>query len=310
MEKLTIGPYLRTATPDQAFNLVDEYGFHRMTNGNDPGDSLGGNFRLLFCYDDPLIPKASAEMWYFNSQGKYVGQRHPTLPPEDHPMSRDHYTTTLLTLKLFNIRHHTTLYDAKIKEIHDNTGYIISSMARRTLGLKLWSKAIQGDKWSEFGMYMLEIVTVAFVYLPVYMLGSLIANFKPEVDQWEWVKNDNLLQAEPEYKQWIDKIIYPSYSMLLSGWRLYILNGFPLLKRILKALYRPMIGETNYVQKMLFGKKNIEREYVQFFDPMKGGRWSGWLNNRNDRNMEVLTSKPSYNNIDVDIARKLYNETQ
>jgi len=44
---------------------------------------------------------------------------------------------------------------------------------------------------------------------------------------------------------------------------------------------------------------------------MKGGRWSGYLSNRNDRNMEVFPEgRYTVNLQDVDLVRHLYNETQ
>jgi len=310
MSKLEIGPYSRTAIPSIAYYLIDEYGMriNRLPPNHNRGDSLAGNMVAFFNYDDVLLPQTSANLWYWDSDGDYVGQRHPLLSPHSHPMSRDHYTSTLVTLKLFNLSHDTTLYDSKIKEITDNTGYIISSMARRTLGLKWWSKAIQGKRFYEFLFYIFELVTVMFIYLPIHRLGSWIANYGEEVDQSEWVETK--LQDQPKYKQWIDKIIYPSYALLLSGWQLYVLKD-SFLKKILQRLYRLMVGKTNYVQQMLYGKKGIPREKIMFFQPMQGGRWSGYLSSRNDRSrMRVLDSEPTYNNMDVDLVRRLYNETQ
>ena len=111
------------------------------------------------------------------------------------------------------------------------------------------------------------------------------------------------------YRKTIDKIIYPSYAVLLKGWQLYVLRD-SFLKKVVQRLYRPMIGRTNYMQQMLMGMKNIPRDVVEMYQAMEGGRWSGWLNNRNDRNMRVRFPRPNFNNIDSDMVRKLYNETQ
>ncbi len=153
------------------------------------------------------------------------------------------------------------------------------------------------------------LISALFVYLPSHLTLGPILNFGKEVDQHEYDVT-NKLQAQPKWKGKVAKAVYPSYAMLITGWKLYVLSGFPILRKINELVYRPMIGKTNYVQKMLFGMKNIPRDKIESYTPMQGGRWSGYLNSRNDRHMGLREPQPEYNNLDVDIARKLYNETQ
>jgi hypothetical protein len=314
MDTLPIGPYKPDATEHEAFNHVDEFDMfatHSPNKGR--GDSLGGGQDMYFCYDDTRFVFSAEKLWYFDSYGKYIGQRHPLVHPDDHPMSRDHYMSTMITLKMHYDRTGSTASMAKIKEITDNTGYIISKMARRGLGLGWWSKAIQGKTFYQFLYHMMGIVEAVFVYLPMHMIFAE-ASFSEEVDQWQYVPypEGKRLQELPKWKHWVSKACYPSYALQNAGWQLYVTdkNKLPLLRRIHEAVYRPMIGKTNYVQKMLFGVKGIQEEYISFYKAMMGGRWGGYLSERNDRNMHVLNPQPHYNNIDVDVARKLYNETQ
>ena len=97
--------------------------------------------------------------------------------------------------------------------------------------------------------------------------------------------------------------------MQMTGWKIYAVDGMTWLKKIHQKVYRPMIGKTSYVQQMLFGMK-VPRERIESYKAMKGGRWGGYLSNRNDRNMRVLSPQVEWNNVDVDVARKLFNETQ
>ena len=309
---IEIGPYHKHAGFDQAFNIVDDY---HMVIGNAPpdygrGDSIGRNFKTYFTYDDPELVKANSELWYVNTYGEYVGNRHPELTPSGHPMSRDHYLYTLLSLKLYELRNNDKRYRGKIREIHEGTGCMISSKARKMFSIKLWSEALLDNRLAEFFYYVVEILTVSFIYLPIHKLGSLIANYDDEVYQGDWIPypQKERLQDLPKYKQIISKIIYPSYALILSGWQLYVLRK-SFGKKLLSWLYRPMIGKTNYVQQMLFGMK-VCRYDVKFYEPMRGGRWTGYLSNRNDRDMRLLLPKPEFNNIDSDMVKKLYNETQ
>jgi hypothetical protein len=309
--KLKVGPYSRAATSDNAYNIVDEYGM--MTTTNPPnygrGDSHESNWLTYLIYNDWGVVAMSASLWYETETagGKYVGQRHPLISVMDHPISRDHYVYTLLQLRLYEKRNNFAPGGPKINRITSQTGWIISKMARKTLSLIFWSNAIQGDKMSEFLYYVTEILTLLLWYLPSHALGSLIANYGKEVDQDEWKKIQ--LQDQPKYKTVISKIIYPSYALTFEGFKLYVLDGLPLMKRLVKWLHRPMIGKTNYVQKMLFGMK-VPRDKVEDFVAMQGGRWSGYLNSRNDRNLKALDPQPIYNKLDVDLARFLFNETQ
>jgi hypothetical protein len=309
---LEIGPYKHDATEDEAYYHADQHDMAATySSSRTRGDSIGVGKHLYFIYDDPRYVFSAEKMWYFNSHGKYIGQRHPLVSPENHPMSRDHYTNTLLLLKIHYDRTGSTASMAKIKEITDNIGYIISEMARRTFGLKWWSKAIQGSKWHEFIFYIFEIITVLFVYIPLHKLGSWIAEYGEEVDQEDYVPYPDgpRLQEQPLYKQKIDKWIYPSFALQLSGWKLYVLRD-SIGKKILGWLFRRIVGKTNYVQQMFFGKKGIPRDKIESFQPMQGGRWGGYLSMRNDRNMRIRNPRPQFNNRDCDLARKLYNETQ
>ncbi len=313
MSQLLIGPYKPDAIEDEAFYHVDEFDMGATySSSKTRGDSLGVNADLFFCYNDTRLVSSAEKLWYTDSYGKYIGQRHPLVHPDDHPMSRDHYMSTMFILKTHYDRTGSTASMSKIKEITDETGYIISKMARRGLGLGWWSKAIQGKKDYLFLWHVIEILSAVFVYLPMHTIFAK-PTFSEEVDQWEYVPYPEgpRLQELPKWKHWISKACYPSYALQNAGWQLYVTDDkLPLLRRIHEAVYRPLIGKTNYVQKMLFGVKGIEKEFIQFYQAMKGGRWGGYLSERNDREMKVLNPQPQYNNVDVDIARKLYNETQ
>ena len=310
---LELGPYKPDATEDEAYYHADQHDMGATySSSKTRGDSLGVGKNLFFAYNDVRYVFSAEKMWYWNSEGKYTGQRHPLVLPEDHPMSRDHYTNTLLILKMHYDRTISTASLAKIEEITDETGYIISKMARRGLGLAWWSKAIQGKKFYQFLWHVMEILSAVFVYLPMHFTLNKWANFGEEVEQEDYVPYPEgpRLQEQLKWKQWVSKAIYPAYALQLAGWQLYVVKGFPILRGIHEELFRLMIGKTNYVQQMLFGMKGISRERVESFQPMQGGRWGGYLNSRNDRNMRVRVPRPQYNNVDCDVARKLYNETQ
>lgn len=311
MDELQIGPYMVRATELEAFQYADKYNMYATySKSKGQGDSLGGNADMYFVYRDERFVHSAMNMWYWNEQGKYIGQRHPEVDPDDHPMSRDHYHSTLSVLKMHYDDTGSQASMDKIKEITDNTGYIISKMARRGLGLKWWSKAIQGDRFRQALWHINGIVQAILLYLPVHFILGAIAKFDEEVEQEDWKPwpESERLQDLPKWKQVIEDIMYPSYAMQMVGWKLYVTDNH-WLKKLHQKAYRPMVGKTNYVQMMLLGM-DVPRERIESYKAMRGGRWGGYLSNRNDRNMRVLDPPFKYNNLDRDVARKLFNETQ
>ena len=308
---IPIGPYKPDATKEESYIFIDKYDFFA-TRSHDQGqgDSLGGGADMYFAYGDDRFVYSATDMWYWNDEGKYTGQRHPEVHPDDHPMSRDHYHSTLSLLKMhYDDTGSQTSMD-KIKEITDETGYIISKMARRGFGLKWWSEAIQGKKGYQALWHINGIIQSVLWYLPLHFLLGKIVKFDEEVDQEDYLPYPApRLQDFPKWKQLITKAMYPSYALQMVGWKLYVVDKFPILKKLHQMAYRPMVGKTNYVQQMLFGME-VPREKIESFRPMKGGRWSGYLSNRNDRDMRILLPEPTVNRLDADTARKLFNETQ
>jgi hypothetical protein len=320
-EKLEIGPYntSRDIPTTESMLYKDVFGFflsRRNTVDGGRGDCIGLNFTMYFIYNDDSLVSANERQWYRRTNGKYVGDRHPEKTNDVHPMSRDHYLNTLMSLKLFLIRNQDdpdkaikcSNYRRRIEQIHRGTGGRISSKARKTIELRCYSQAIQDKLFFEFLYYLLEILTVVLFYRPLTWLAVKIGQYNKEVDQDEWTTL--YLQNLPKYKQVIHRIAFPSYALIKVGWKLYLLNGMPRMNRFVKRLYRPLVGRTNYVQRMLFGEKDIPRDKVESFKAMHGGRWSSYLNQRNDRWLHVLNPQPIYNVEDVDLVRKLYNETQ
>jgi len=292
----------------------------RNTSFSGRGDCIGLNFVMYFIYGDESLVEANSQQWYRDFiTNKYIGDRHPELPNSVHPMSRDHYLNTLMSLKLYLNRNQNdpdkavkcSNYRRRIKQIHKGTGGRISKKARKTLELRCYSQAIQDKIFYEFLYYLLEIIAAVIGYLPFTKLALWLGDYGEEVDQEDW--ETLYLQRQPKYKQWLHKIVFPSYALIKVGYKLYLLDGIPWMNRLVKWFYRPLIGETNYVQQMLLGKKSIPRDKVESFKAMRGGRWSSYLNTRNDRFLTVFNPKLhkfTSNLEDVDLVRKLYNETQ
>lgn len=338
-QPLQIGTYKLDATSDESYIYVDEYGLVLIYKENKGrGDSIGRTMNAYLVYNDPKHIKGIETCWQFRPEykNKMVGFRHPEMDEsvgEDkfnkgywiNRMSRDHYINTLVALKLWEDRNYP-YKSQKLEEIVKATPFGIRRMARWTLPLILWSKSLIGNKFALWWYLVLELLVVNLIYIPIRKLGNKLAGWYPEVDQdqWGWTEEvdpskqseewriNHLLQAQPKWKQRISKIVFPAYALGFAAFQLYVIpNRFPKLKRCVQKSYLKMVGRTNYVEKMLLGDTDIPRDKVEAFKPMTGGRWSGHLNNRNDRHMSVLPDgKYTVNQLDVDLVRYLYNETQ
>lgn len=325
-EKLPLSPYVPDAGDDIAYYYIDEHNLCVTYSRNKGiGDAIGRTMRAYLLTNDIKLLEGIINLWQLSPEhnNKLVGIRHPDyVEAEDKPffhlgarMSRDHYIYTLVALRLFEIR--TGKRHPKHEEIVKATPFGIRSMARWTLGLILWSKASVGNKTALFLSLILDLVMINLLYVPLRKLGDKICGWENEMDQEEWATLEHHTvqtnsQFLPKWKQKISKIIYPSYAIQFSCYQLYVTpDTFPKLKKTLQKSILKMVGNTNYVQQMFLGKKDIPRDKVEAFKTMKGGRWSGYLNNRNDRNMQVLPDgQETVNLMDVDLVRFLYNETQ
>ena len=315
-EKLELSPYVPDAGNDTAYYYIDKYNLCVVyTSNKGIGDAIGRTMRAYLL----------VSLWQLSAEhnNKLVGKRHHDYVEDPNKpffhlgarMSRDHYIYTLVALRLYEMR--TGKRHPKHEEIVKATPFGIRSMARWTLGLILWSKASVGKKVPLFFSLLMDIIVVNLIQVPLKKLGDKICGWETEVDQDEWdTFEHNTVQTNsqflPKWKQKVSKVIYPSYAIQFSCYQLYATpDTFPRLKRALQKSYLKMVGNTNYVQQMFLGKKDIPRDKVEAFKPMKGGRWSGYLNNRNDRGMQVLPEgRYTANLMDVDLLRHLYNETQ
>jgi len=326
MEKLPLSPYNPNASGDTAYYLVDKHGMAVVdTDNKGLGDSIGRTKDMYFVYNDPKFITAIENCWQHRPEfnNKLVGIRHPDyVEPDDKGvfhlgarMSRDHYINTLVALKMWEDR---SLYKSgKLKEIVKATPFGIRHMARWTLSLILWSKSLTGNNWALWWYLVLEWLQINLMYRPLHWLGGKIAKWGDEVDQdvWETYEHNTPqtnLQHHPKWKHWISKITLPAYAIGFSSSQLYVTpNRFPKLKKAVQKSLLKMVGKTNYVQQMKLGKTGIPRDKVEAFKTMRGGRWGGYLNHRNDRNMQAHPEGRYVENlVDVDTVRYLYNETQ
>lgn len=338
MDKLVIGIYDPNAPSEISYFYVDEYNLVLVYKENrGMGDCIGRTMKAYLIYDEPELVEGIANLWQYRPEfkNKMVGIRHPDIGDEVgrdktnksywvNRMSRDHYANTLIALKIWEKRNGKP--HPKLQEIVDATPFKIRRMARWTLSLILWSKSLVGKKWALWLYLIWEIIQVNLIYRPIRWAGYKLTGWYPEVDQYQWAwtsdidpnkqneewRKNHLLQAQPKWKQRISKIVFPAYALGFSAFQLYVSNDtYPRLKRTLQKSMLKMVGETNYVHQMLLGKKDVPRDKVEAFKHMSGGRWSGHLNDRNDRHMVMFPEdKYSANLLDVDLLRYLYNETQ
>jgi len=325
-KNLEYSPYVPDAGDDIAYYYIDKYGLCVVhTSDKGIGDAIGRTMRAYLLTNDIRLLEGIVKLWQISPEhnNKLVGIRHPDYVEDPNKpffhlgakMSRDHYIYTLVALRLYEIR--TGKRHPKHDEIVSATPFGIRSMARWTLGLILWSKASAGNKTALWLSLAMDIITVNLLHVPLKKLGDKLCGWETEVDQEEWATFEhNTIQTNsqflPKWKQKISKIIYPSFAIQFSSYKLYVTpDTFPRMKKALQKSYLKMVGNTNYVQQMFMGKKDIPRDKVEAFKPMKGGRWSGYLNNRNDRGMQVLPEgQETVNLMDVDLVRYLYIETQ
>ena len=330
-KKLQVGTLSMEHGKGETFNYVDNHGLMltSVDNGG-KGDCIGRSYKAYQTYKNPMFVDAVADLWDYtytwNKDRSLVcritGIRHPDLADQERKMSRDHYINTLALLKSA-IRDGNSSYDIDLKfNTIIQAVAKVDNMMRFTFPLTCWTKALNGNRFAEFLFYVLEILTVLLLYIPMTKAGNLIAGFTEEVDQEHWEDYEPKdLAKQKKWKSLIDKAIYPAYARGCLITQIEALDSnFPILRNILKWLHRSLVGKTNYVQRLQLGMK-VPEGAVDRYRPMIGGRWSGWLNNRNDREMRLLPMMGNkmlkkegvegykyYNMLDMDWLRTIWNK--
>jgi hypothetical protein len=294
--------YSRTARPPEAYHWVDLYGlFLNPTGGY--GDTILRTCWAYICYGDQKLLMAIFELW--DLKPPILGRRHPSLSVND-KMSRDHYVYTLVAFYIGVQRGHIS--KTAISKIADNVPFRIWSMARMTSGLVAWSKGLAGSKSGAFIFYIIEGIMARMFYTPLTKLAFSLTGTDPEVDQQEW--EVKYLQDQPQWKWWIlKKIAFPAYAITFTGFQYYVMDQYPKLRKWSMKGYWPIVGETNYLQHILFETDQVSEISfsikVSEFKPMTKMRWTGYLNKANDRPMRVMERK-LFNNLDVDIIQFMF----
>jgi hypothetical protein len=302
---LEIGTYNRNALRGNVYFFVDGHGFMLVDKENlGTGDCIGRNLEAYIAYGDDMFVKAVANQWHYTEKGM-IGYRHPT---NHYKMSPDHFINTLSIFKLYLDRGgDNPMIKQKFKDIIASTPRGIEERMRFNRAVVNWARAMGGDRGAELKYYLIEI-GYCLTYLPLHWLGYKIAGFGGEVEQEDWVKIQ--LQSEPKWKRWIDKAVYPSFAIHNACKQMESLgdNNFPRIRKLLKRMFRPMVGKTNYVQKLYLDMK-VPEERIASYKAMRGGRWTGYLHIRNDRNMELMPDTyAKANQLDVDYARAIWNK--
>jgi hypothetical protein len=228
------------------------------------------------------------------------GYRHPNrVNVKYNDMSRDHILYMLIFMKLVN--------DPSLDELIKHLRWKISDKFSFTVDSWIFMKSLKkNNKFHRFIYYLIKIPLLFFSVIWNKII-FLIGGFKKEVHQDNFVPKSK--QELSKWKLFWRKIIYPIYSLLQTGFQLYVLPN-SIGKRVMKKIGLWGTPNQNFVMKILFGGKVSEKE-VYLYKSMSGGRWSGILNDINDRNLRIITN-PKYleaNVLDVDLLHALYEES-
>jgi len=298
---MEIGKYNRNSLRGDAWWFVDQFGFLRMDDEGDQGDAIGANYIAYCTYGDDLFVRAVEAQWGFEDYKWMVGQRHPT---NDNKMSRDHYIYTLaLFKKYFRNGGSGEAIVRKNRLIIECTPSRLRKIMPIGKGLVNWAKALLGDSEAE-KKYLKSALRLGRFYIVMNWIGNTLGRFTEEVTQDEWKKV--ILQDQSRWKKLMHGIMYPAYALSLTCVKLDSLDdAHPELKARVKATYLKLASKTNYMHQLLLGGE-VDASYVQAYKPMQGGRWTGYLNERNDRDMKVLPDREPVNQLDWDYIRRLY----
>jgi hypothetical protein len=237
----------------------------------------------------------------------YQGYRYPT--HYDHNMSRDHTVYTIIAYK------HAGYADKQLKEFVTHIPWKISETHQFTLNMWFWARAAANIWWAKILYYPVEIITMFLTHIFQTFIFH-IYGIKEEVSQNEWINNFG--QVTPfNVKMAQNWNPFPAYALHIFAWQLTCLKD-NIGKEVLLWIGRLMCPKHNYVMQILFRCKDKPTEkQVYNYKSMRGGRWTAYMNELNDRDMYVVeeyhTPKEialllEANVLDVDYLKTVYEK--
>lgn len=231
------------------------------------GDSIGRTVRYSIAKDDDSFLDALSLC--ITPRGIY---RHPSLiGDKPNTMSRDHYVNMICGMLYFKQK---TL----AKKVIKSTKWKLSDRFNKTPDLWLWERAVLGVPFFSTLYYMVSI-PLALVYGFWNFVLSKIGGFSKE-----YTNTAYSIMYPIKVSKWqmlLRKLFFPTYALSWSLFMNYVLKSSP-GKRILMRLYTPMIGQANTHLKLLAGIK-VPLSEIDLYVPMRSGRYSTYLNERNNR---------------------------
>jgi hypothetical protein len=293
-------------------SFVDEYGIMMTQNptwnpngNNGMGDCIGRTLDAYLAYEyEPFIDAVkNCYILKTDKKGTYIqGYRHPTLKNvEYNDLSRDHILNTLILMKLTNNTEFLELLSNSLR-------WKISDRFNFTIELWFWMKGIAGNKFNMFLYYLVDIPMMFFSIIwnkIIFKLGE----FNKEVSQDEFiiVQNENKTKKQ----KFFEKLVYPIYTLYQKSFMMYV-SPDSFGKWIMKKICLWNIDKQNFLLRIMFGDKNVDKEKVYSYKSMTAWRWSTYLNEMNDRDLHIITNPIliEANTLDVDLLRKMYEKTK
>lgn len=301
---------------DQKYNMMlTQNAFWDPNGENGKGDAIGRTFISYFTYGDERFIQGIESCWkkierkgWFSKLlfGKYYyqGYRYPHRYNHERGLSRDHLTYTILAYKLSGYS------NKSLKEFVNNLRFKISDFALFTPELWAWKKAMYGSKFYLTLYYLMNIPVILFNNLKNKIIYKIVP-FEKEGKQenWEIIYNE---QKSEKVKKWA-KRLFPIFALHILAWQLYFLPNSK-IKKLTQRICLGMTPKYNYVIKMLLGfKDKVNKEDIDKYKSMMGGRWTTTLNPQINNRYLILISDPKLiesNTLDIDYVKKLYNTIQ
>lgn len=283
------------------YYFVDEYGLMLVQNGdNGKGDCIGRTLYSYITYNhEPFIVAVKncfIVKYDKNNKMYFQGYRHPSYIINDYnDMSRDHILNTLILMKLAD--------ESFLKELSEKLKWKISDRHTFTPDLWLWMKGIAGNKFAMFLYYLINIPMIFFSIIWNKIVYKW-AGVTKEVPQDDFIITPNNQKSEKIKK--CGKLVLPMYTIAQLSFMLYVAPK-SIGKWLLKKICLFGVDKQNFLLRIMFGGKVNEND-IYTYKPMTGWRWSGYLNNLNDRDMRIITNPELTvsNVLDFDLLRKIY----
>lgn len=228
----------------------------------DNADNLWRTSLAFIAYGHPALKEGMLRCTKW--AGPDQVQFYRSVEQEKNDVSRDQITMFLAAMKF---------HGQDVKKYVKAIKYKISDKYKLTPDMKLWMKALAGNRFAKRMFYLVEW---------------------PVVKAYQVWNKSNLFKRK-----------FPAYALHLLAWQLYVLEGHSGIKGNLQSMVVSMADDENYLIRLMMDFP-VTEDQIKSVEPHTDFIWQRYRNDTKAFLRPMTPEEAEYNALDVDVLKAVW----